>query len=64
MYTGIELKNELINKWVFILIIVSFTFSFVLNIFGKSLETPTNVKVKIVDEDKSNLSHKTKYRCT
>ena len=59
MYIGIKLKNELINKWVFILIIVSFTFSFALNIFGKSLETPTNVKVKIVDEDKSNLSHKT-----
>nr|WP_315104093.1 ABC transporter permease [uncultured Catonella sp.] len=59
MYTGIELKNELINKWVFILIIVSFTFSFALNIFGKSLETPTSFKVKIVDEDKSNLSRKT-----
>ena len=59
MYTEIKLKNELINKWVFILIAISFTFSFVLNIFGKSLETPTNFKVNIVDEDKSNLSHKT-----
>jgi len=59
VYTGIELKNELINKWVFILIIVSFTFSFALNIFGKSLETPTSFKVKVVDEDKSNLSRKT-----
>ena len=59
MYTGIELKNELINKWVFILIIVSFTFSFALNIFGKSLETPTNFNVKIVDEDESKLSYKT-----
>ena len=49
MYTEIKLKNELINKWVFILIAISFTFSFVLNIFGKSLETPTNFKVNIVD---------------
>ncbi|MGP1434345.1 MAG: ABC transporter permease [Catonella sp.] len=59
MYTGIKLKNELINKWVFILIIVSFTFSFALNIFGKSLETPTSFKVNIVDEDGSKLSYKT-----
>ena len=59
MYIEIKLKNELINKWVFILIAISFTFSFVLNIFGKSLETPTNFKVNIVDEDGSNLSHKT-----
>ena len=59
MYTGIKLKNELINKWAFILIIISFTFSFALNIFGKSLETPTNFKINIVDEDESKLSHKT-----
>ena len=59
MYTGIKLKNELINKWAFILIIISFTFSFALNIFGKSLETPTSFKINIVDEDESKLSHKT-----
>ena len=59
MYTGIKLKNELINKWAFILIIISFTFSFALNIFGKSLETPTSFKVNIVDEDGSKLSRKT-----
>lgn len=59
MYTGIKLKNELINKWAFILIIISFTFSFVLNILEKSLETPTSFKVNIVDEDGSKLSYKT-----
>lgn len=59
MYTGIKLKNELINKWLLILIIISFIFSFALNIFGKSLETPTNFKINIVDEDESKLSHKT-----
>ena len=59
MYTGIKLKNELINRWVFILIAISFIFSFVLNIFGKSLEAPTNFKVNIVDEDGSKLSRKT-----
>jgi len=59
VYTGIKLKNELINKWAFILIIISFTFSFALNIFGKSLETPTSFKVNIVDEDGSKLSRKT-----
>lgn len=64
MYNVIKIKNELIRKQVFALIVFSFSFAFVLSLFSKSLQTPVSFKVDIVDEDKTQLSKKAVFAIT
>lgn len=64
MYNVIKIKNELIRKQVFALIVFSFSFAFVLSLFSKSLQTPVSFKVNIVDEDKTQLSKKAVFAIT
>ena len=58
MYSLIRIKNELLSKSVFTLILLSLLFIFVFNIFDKSISAPSKFKIKISDEDKSMISKK------
>ena len=58
MYSLIRIKNELLSKSVFTLILLSLLFIFVFNIFDKSISSPGKFEIKISDEDKSMISKK------
>lgn len=58
MYSLIRIKNELLSKSVFVLILLSLLFIFVFNIFDKSISAPSKFKIKISDDDKSMISRK------
>lgn len=56
MYGKIKIKKEIINRAMLLLILSSFLFIFIFNLFQKSLENPTSFKVKIIDKDDTETS--------
>lgn len=58
MYIWVKLRNEIFRKSILGLILLSFLFIFILNLFENSLKEPVVFRINIIDEDNTKLSEK------